>query len=573
MAGLSTMSGSDLLLDCPGLRVTDFAIEDDALTISVEPTATGSSCPHCGSNAARIHSRYPRTLADQPIHGRPTILRVTARRFFCDRPQCPRVLFCERFPELATPHARTTGPLTEAHQAIGFALGGEAGARLADKLAVPTSPDTLLRRVKDAPDEPSPPVRYLGIDDWATRKGQHYGTILIDLERHRVIDILPGRDGVELRKWLEEHPGVEVVTRDRWAVFAQAVREGAPAAKQVADRWHLLKNLREAVERVLARFSPEITTVVQAPAPAEGAAAAPSDGEGQPTAPVPTPSTPTEAIAPAPPPTARSPREQARQAKRHAREQRHRQVREMRDQGHSIRATARQLGLSRQVVIRYRGQDTCPDWKPGRKGPSQLDEYREHIAAWVGVGGRNTKELHRLLGEKGCKASYDAVRRYVNRKIGSTGKPGRRTGEAKPPIPPMPSARKLSFQFICPPKETKAEPPSEGAKPGLLDRIRKSIPGLGAALDVASELAAMIRKEVTCPLSDWLIKAEASGVSELKTFAQGLREDEGAVTAALTEAWSNGPVEGQVNRLKFIKRSMYGRAGWRLLRARVKRKD
>jgi transposase len=567
------MSGAEFLLDRPDLRITDLSVESDAVTIHIEPTATGSSCPHCGSNATRVHSRYPRTITDQPIHGRRTILRVTARRFFCDRPQCPRALFCERLPELVTSHARTTGPLAESHQALGFALGGEAGARLAARLAVPTSPDTLLRRVKAAPDEPSPPVRYLGIDDWATRKGRHYGTILIDLERRRVIDILPGRDGVELKKWLEEHPGVEVVTRDRWAAFAQAVREGAPAAKQVADRWHLLKNLREAVERVLARFAPEITKVVQAPAPAEGAVAAPSSGGEQPTAPVPTPPAPTAAAAPVPPPTARSPREQARQAKRHAREHRHRLVREMRDQGHSIRATARLLGISRQVVIRYRRQDTCPDWKPGRKGPSQLDEYRELVAEWIGGGGRNAKVLHRLLGEKGCKASYDAVRRYVNQKIGSTGKPGRRTGEVKPPVPPVPSARKLSFQFICPPKEEKAETPSGEAKPGLLERVRKSIPGLGVALDVASELVAMIRKEVTRPLSDWLTKAEASGVSELKTFAQGLREDEAAVTAALTEAWSNGPVEGQVNRLKFIKRSMYGRAEWRLLRARVKRKD
>jgi transposase len=567
------MSGAEFLLDCPGLRVMDLDIERDAVAIHVEPTASASTCPQCGTAAVRVHSRYPRTITDLPIHGRRAVLRITARRFFCDQPHCPRTLFCERFPQLTTPHARTTGPLAESHQAIGFALGGEAGARLADKLAVPTSPDTLLRRVKAAPDEPLPPARYIGIDDWATRKGQHYGTILIDLERHCVIDILPGRDGVALKKWLQEHPSVEVVTRDRWAAFAQAVREGAPAAKQVADRWHLLKNLREAVERVLARFSPEIAKVAHALDPAEGSTTAPSSGEEQPTALVPTPPAPPAAGAPVPPPTARPPREQARQAKRDAREQQHRLVREMRDQGHSIRATARLLGISRQVVIRYRRQDTCPDWKPGRKGPSQLDEYRELVAEWIGGGGRNAKVLHRLLGEKGCKASYDAVRRYVNRKIGSTGRPGRRTGAVKPPAPSVPSSRKLSFQFICPPKEAKTESPSDGVKPGLLDRVRKSIPGLGTALDVASELAAMIRKEVTRPLSEWLAKADASGVSELKTFSQGLREDEAAVTAALTEAWSNGPVEGQVNRLKFIKRSMYGRAGWRLLRARVKRKD
>ena len=227
------------------------------------------------------------------------------------------------------------------------------------------------------------------------------------------------------------------------------------------------------------------------------------------------------------------------------------------------------------VAIRYRRQDTCPNWKPGRNGPSQMDAHRALVEEWIGRGGRNTAELHRQLGEKGVIVAYDAVRRYVNRKAGSTGKPGRRTGTAKAPAPQVPSARKLSFQFIRPPKpknKEKPEVPSGEPEPGSLDRLRAGIPNLGTALDVASELVAMIRKEVTRPLSDWLTKAEASGVSELKTFAQGLREDEAAVSAALTEDWSNGPVEGQVNLLKFIKRSMYGRAGWRLLRARVKRK-
>jgi transposase len=234
---ITTMSGPDLL-DCPGVRVTDLTVTADAGAVHAEPTATTTACPRCGVVAARVHSRYARTITDLPVHGRRTTLVVTARRFFCDHPHCPRSVSCGRLPQLAAPHARTTGPLAESHRAIGFALGGEAGSRLARKLAVPTSPDTLLRRVKAAPDEPPPPVRYLGIDDRATRRGRHYGTILIDLERRSVIDILPGRDGVALKKWLEEHPGVEVITRDRWAAFAQAAKEGAPKAKQVADRRH-----------------------------------------------------------------------------------------------------------------------------------------------------------------------------------------------------------------------------------------------------------------------------------------------------------------------------------------------
>ena len=567
------MSGLDLLLDYPDLRVTALALEDDAVAIHIESNLPTSVCPDCGAHASRVHSRYRRTINDQPILGRRTTLRLTVRRFFCDQPQCPRLLFGERLPQLTTPHARTTGPLTETHQAIGFALGGEAGARLAEKLGVPTSPDTLLRRVKATPDQPLPPPRFVGIDDWATRKGQRYGTILIDLEQRRVIDILPGRDGVALKKWLQEHPGVEVITRDRWSAFAQAAQEGAPQAKQVADRWHLLKNLREAVERLLSRFSSEITKVVQQTAPVETTSSDPATGSEQPAASLSAPSVAAKSAIPSLPPAPVSAKEQTRQAKRQVREQRHRLVRELRDQGHSIRAVAQQTGLSTKAVIGYQRQEACPDWKPGRKGASQMDQHRLEVEQWLGGGGRNTKELHRILSEKGSQASYDAVRRYVNRIAGGTGKPGRRTGEAKVPPRPVPSARKLSFVLICPLKEKNGETPVEKkTEPRLLDHLRAGIPDLDAALNLASELAAMIRKEATCPLTEWLMKAEKSSVSELKSFAKSLREDESAVAAALTERWSNGPVEGHVNRLKFIKRSMFGRAGWRLLRARVKQK-
>jgi transposase len=567
------MFGADILLDCPDLCVMDLTIEADAITIHVESTAIVASCPHCGNRAARVHSRYTRTITDLPICGRSTTLLVTARRFFCADLNCSRTLFCERFPQLADSHARTTGPLAESHQAIGFALGGEAGARLAKKLAVPTSPDTLLRRVKAAPDEPLSPPRFVGIDDWAIRKGQNYGTILIDLQRRRVIDILPGRDGVALKTWLQEHPGVEVITRDRWSAFAQAANEGAPQAQQVADRWHLLKNLREAVERVLDRFAPQITTIAQQSASAEVTSQIPAVTEEPTTESRPVQLIPAEARVPTPTPAPLSAREQARQSKKQAREQRHRLVREMRDQGHSIRVTARQLGVSTKLVIRYRRQETCPDWKPGRRGRTQVDPYKADVEQWISGGGRNTKDLHRLLGEKGCRACYDAVRRYVNRIVGSTGKPGRRTGEAKPPPPALPSARKLSFELVCPPKpKSEDSTPEQKVEPKLWDRLRSDLPCLAKTWDVASELVRMIRKELRQPLSDWLRKAEQSDVSELKSFAKGLREDESAVAAALSEAWSNGPVEGQVNRLKFIKRSMYGRAGWHLLRARVIRK-
>ena len=250
-----------------GLRLDDFLLTPTTAVALLTSTARDAACPECGTPSRRVHSRYRRTVADLPCHNRALLLRLVVRRFRCAHPDCPQGIFCERLPGLLATHARYTHRLADAHRDIGFALGGEAGARLAGRLDMPTGPDTLLRRVKDAPEEPAPAPRIIGVDDWAIRKGQRYGTILIDLERGRVIDLLPGRDGEALKVWLREHPGIELVSRDRWAAYAQAVSEAAPQARQVADRWHLLKNLREAVERLLARMATEVRDAFQEPSP------------------------------------------------------------------------------------------------------------------------------------------------------------------------------------------------------------------------------------------------------------------------------------------------------------------
>src|SRR5262245_54162857 len=248
-----------------GLRLDDLVLTPSTAVALLASTCPTAACPRCATLSDRIHSRYRRTVADLPCRDRPVALRLVVRRFRCARPDCPQTVFCERLPGLLDAHARSTARLTEAHRAVGFALGGEAGARLAQRLDMPTSPDTLLRRVKAAPDEPAPPPRFVGIDDWAIRKGQRYGTIVIDLERGRVLDLLPGRDGEALKAWLREHPGVEVVTRDRWLAFAQAAADAAPQACQIADRFHLLQNLREAVERLLGRQAPAVREALRDP--------------------------------------------------------------------------------------------------------------------------------------------------------------------------------------------------------------------------------------------------------------------------------------------------------------------
>jgi DNA-binding NarL/FixJ family response regulator len=399
--------------------------------------------------------------------------------------------------------------------------------------------------VRAAHPEPGPPPRYVGLDDWAVTKGQRYGTMVVDLERGRVVALLPGRDGKAVADWLRANPQVEVITRDRWPAYASAATAAAPQATQVADRWHLLKNLREAVEGVIARFHPLLRAEVAATPPA--------------------PPVPTSVPEPRPP----SAGEQARQARRQARTARRERVRALRRDGHSVRDIARALRMSPKTVIGClrTADDDRPHGGLGRRHPTAVDAFRADVEGWVAAGGTNTAELHRELAAKGCRARYDVVRRFANRYIGSSGRAGPRSPATPRPTPTaeVPSARRLSFQFV------RRTPPA-GEGPPLLDRVRGHLPGLDAALQVAAEFAGMVRKTVATPLAEWVAKATASGVPELARFAAGLQADEAAVIAALTTPWSNGPVEGQVGRLKAIKRQMFGRANLDLLTARVLRK-
>lgn len=553
-----------------GSHVECCALEPDSISIFLQVASASAPCPLCSSDAQRVHSRYQRHLADLPCFGLPVRLEVTVRRFFCPRSQCRRRIFAERLPGFVQPHARTTDRLRQMHCAIASALGGEPGSRLSAFLAMTTSPDTLLRRIKQFTGESAPPPRFVGIDDWAWLKGQRYGTIVVDLERSCVVDLLPDRDGETVRKWLNDHPGVELVSRDRWSAYGQAIVEGAPRARQVVDRWHLLKNLREAIERLFERQFAVIGAALEAadsaarlassPATAQVVEADPTDDQA--------------AWEPVTSPITESPRRQSQRERRQRRVERFEQVHERHRQGHSLRRIARELGMSRCAVRRYLRCITCPDWNPGRARRSRLDAHREWIDVRLAGDDPNALELHRQLTAMGFRGSYGSVRRYVTKRLAAAGRKRKRSkavaghkGElanaANPPTIRRPSAKQLSFEWVRRPENRK---PEEQAR---LDAIRASSDDLSSALELADQFAALIRKQSPGTLTDWLARAEASTCSEVRRFAEGIRRDEAAVHTALTEQWSNGPVEGHVNRLKTIKRQMYGRAGFELLRARM----
>jgi transposase len=284
-----------------------------------------------------------RTVADLPWQGRQVCIRIHVRRFQCHNPGCSQRTFTERLP-FAAAHAQVTSRLAEIQRSIGLVLGGEPGSRLTRRLAMPTSPDTLLRRVKGDGPHVIPTPRILGVDDFAFRKASTYGTILVDLELRRAVDLLPDREAATLAHWLREHPGVEVISRDRASAYARAARDAAPDAIQVADRWHLLSNLRDALERFLQRRSVVVRELLRDSVPES------------------TPVPATEAV----PTWSKDVGADSRAGANEQRVARFERVRSLHADGMSLRGIARTLGLHYQTVERYVRSNACPDWQPAR---------------------------------------------------------------------------------------------------------------------------------------------------------------------------------------------------------------
>ena len=235
------------------LEVGDITMRDGIVTISLVSTQLHPCCPLCASPASRVHSRYHRHPADLPCVGQQVHFVLLVRKFFCQNAACARTIFVERLTPFLEPWARVTARLHQIVQIIGFATGGMLGARLVKQLGIQASWMTILRRMMAVPDAPVGLVRELGIDDFAFRRGRKFGTILVDMVSHKVIDVLPDRTAATSAAWMAAHPEIELVSRDRGGDYASAALAAAPQAVQCADRFHVLKNLGEALEGLLAR--------------------------------------------------------------------------------------------------------------------------------------------------------------------------------------------------------------------------------------------------------------------------------------------------------------------------------
>lgn len=212
----------------PGCAVDGVQMQETTLIFAAHMIGISASCPRCATAPTRVHSTYTRTPRDVPVCGQPLRVRLRVRRFFCDVPNCPQRTFAERLPELLPRYAQRTARLTQSLSVLGFALGGLAGARTTRRLVFPTSRDTLLRVVRGTVPAPAPTPRVLGVDDVAFQKGRGYGSLLVDLEQHRPIDVLPNRRAETLAAWLRDHPSIDIIARDRSTEYACGVALGAP---------------------------------------------------------------------------------------------------------------------------------------------------------------------------------------------------------------------------------------------------------------------------------------------------------------------------------------------------------
>lgn len=527
-------------------------IESDGATTILVGTAKQASarCPLCGGRSRSVHSWYVRSVADLPLAGTTVVLRLRVRRFFCRVPTCPRRIFCERLPDLVAPQGRWSHGLRAAIQQIGFALGGEAGSRLAQVLGMHTSPDSVLNLIRAAPLPVVGPVQRLGIDEWAWRKGRRFGTILVDRERHRVVALLPERSADSTAAWLAHHPEIAVITRDRSSLYADAATRGAPQAVQVVDRFHLIRNLSEALDAFLRTKS---TCLTQVAAALVHAATGMSD----------TGTTLTDSGRAIPPL-----RQRHEDVSSHYHVQRvatYEAIHAWRAKGMDIADIARTVGVSRQTVYTYLRMERPPERRQRRVARRErcLDPYEDYLQRrWV-EGCHNGLQLWREIRALGFAYSSSPVSRLVAQwRHDPALRPARRSRSTLTDGR-GPSAREVARLFVQRPEKRTVE------QNAYLAHLLPQDVHLATAYTLTQDFATMLRERHGERLDAWIDQAARSGIDGLARFAQGLGSDYAAIRAGLTLADSNGQVEGHVTRLKLVRRTMYGRGQLDLLEHRV----
>lgn len=520
-----------------GLELVEWERSDGMLKVTMTSTQCSPCCPMCGVAGRRVHSRYSRRIADLPCGGQPVRLLLQVRKYFCENPTCRRKIFVERLTPFVAPWAQVSQRLFQVVQVIGLATGGRLGVRVTDRLGIQTSRQTILRRIMALPTAPVGQVVELGIDDFSFRRGRSFGTILVNLQTRQTIDLLADRKAESAAAWMAVHPEIELVSRDRGTDYASAATTGAPQAVQCADRFHVLKNLGEAVEGCLTRHL-AAKRKTQAQDPLEECAP----------------------LGQTPRAVRRSPQvERLQQAYREERLARYEQVVALRQRGMSHAAIAKRVGMGESTVSNWLAAGTYPETT---RGPymSRIDPYLPYLFERWDAGCHNMVRLHQEIVGRGYKGSYASVRDHIIRRL-PDGKKNGATGSCLAPLP-LP-ARQASFLFLRRPEEL------DEKEQGQIQELRQLSAEVDLAYDLVQQFAQMLRTRTGEKLDPWLAQAQASQIPELRSFVAGVQRDKAAVKAGLTLPQNNGLVEGKVHKLKLIKRMGYGRASFPLLRQRV----
>lgn len=540
-----------ILPDHALLHLVRLEAEEQFLLAVVATTASEGLCPLCQCRSESVHSRYLRRVADLPWAGWAVRLELHVRRFFCQNKACERQIFTERLPGVVAPYARCTIRLTDLFMLIGFALGGEAGKRLVDGMGLETSPDRLLRLVRAQQESQVLTPRVLGVDDFCFCRRRSYGAILIDLERRVPIDLLPDREAETFKKWLLAHPGVEIISRDRGGAFADGARQGAPKAQQVADRWHLLANLSETMKGFFLNKQAQLKVLGQKPL--ENL----SEEEAKQLAPWQT--------------SMRKHLETKSQKLHQERVERYEQIHNLSAKKVDVVTIARQVGVSRQCVYEYLRMQQPPERThiPPSRQPI-LEPYKDYLVRRWNERCRNAQQAYREIKERGYPGTDSNVVRFfghLRKHFDQSGTfkqvdPATQTPVQVPPRRP-PSASQVAHWITF-----KEEQRLDWQKK-YLTQLCEADQEIQEAYTLVTDFTSMLRERAGERLDAWLEKIEAQSIAELKSFALGLKRDYDAVKAGLTLEWSNGQTEGQVHRLKLLKRQMYGRGRFDLLRKRV----
>ena len=539
-----------------GMNVVRVERREQALTVTVD-SRQPTFCPGCGARSKSRHSTYWRTLRDLSAQGAPVIVHARLGRWRCRNQQCGRLVFTECVPGLAAPFARRTARLAGIVRLLGHSAGGRPSERLMRRLGMPVSDTTILaglRKHARARSESSAvaAVHVAGVDDWAWRKGSNYGTIIVDLEHRVVVDVLADRSAATTASWFRDHPEVEMVSRDRAGLYAEAAREGAPQARQVADRFHLLQNFREIVERQLGGYEAAIrdtrinTSDNHAASPLPERSDRPSDAVAQ-----------TRLV---------------RRERQAARQQVFDKIRALFEGGSSIGEIARKLGLGRRRVERWVRRIDLPDRNTMASTPSTPAYFGVLLERRWAEGITKVRHLFAEIRHRGYTGSFSHLARFLA--PWRSGEPPLQGAEQEEPAPvrvrtldPMTGRviSPLTAAALC----VKPRGQMTARQVANVDALKAASADFTAMRRLAMRFRGLLRGGTAEGLDAWLIDARASGIYAMQRFAKTIRQDLEAVRNAMSEPWSNGQTEGQINRLKTLKRAMYGRAGVELLRARM----